>query len=35
MDCQRWPPGPSVLFGVAASLALWSVLILVLSLALG
>lgn len=35
MDDQRWPPGPSVLFAVAASLALWTVLILVLSLALG
>ncbi len=32
MDDQRWPPGACVLFAVVTSLALWTVLILVLSL---
>lgn len=35
MERQRWPPGASVLFAVVTSLALWTVLILVLFLTFG
>ena len=32
---KRWPPGACVLFAVAASLALWTLVILVLSATFG
>ena len=35
MDDQRSPPGASVLFAVAASLARWTLVLLVLSLTIG
>jgi hypothetical protein len=35
MDDQRWPPGASVLFAVGSSLALWALVILVLSATIG
>jgi hypothetical protein len=35
MDEQRWPSGASVLFTVAASLALWILVLLVLSVTFG
>lgn len=35
MDDQRWPPGACVVFTCAASLALWTIVILALSATLG
>jgi hypothetical protein len=35
MDDQGWPPGASMLFALAASLALWTVVPLVVSVTFG
>lgn len=35
MERQRWPPGASVLFAVVTSLALWALVVLVLSVTIG